>query len=81
MAITTIHDLEETTTAELLDGAEIPCNNSSEEMVTATKVTVASLLAKLDIATLLTAIDGYDATETQVLKNVEGTLQWVTEAE
>lgn len=27
----------------------------------------------------LTGLAGYDATKTQVLKNVEGTLTWVTE--
>lgn len=27
----------------------------------------------------LTSITGYDATKTQVLKNVEGTLTWVDE--
>lgn len=33
----------------------------------------------LEANTYLTAIQGYDATKTQVLKNVNGTLQWVEE--
>lgn len=33
-----------------------------------------------DITPDLTTIQGYDATKTQILKNIEGVIQWVTEA-
>lgn len=40
---------------------------------------IASVQANLEAHTYLTSIQGYDATKTQVLKNVNGTLQWVEE--
>ena len=33
----------------------------------------------VDPTTILTSIDGYDSTKTQVLKNISGTFQWVEE--
>ena len=40
---------------------------------------IASVQANLEAHTYLKSIQGYDATKTQVLKNVNGTLQWVEE--
>lgn len=40
---------------------------------------IANIQADLEAHTYLTSIQGYDATKTQVLKNVNGTLQWVEE--
>lgn len=40
---------------------------------------IANIQADLEAHTYLTSIQGYDTTKTQVLKNVNGTLQWVEE--
>lgn len=44
-----------------------------------TKFRENELAKKTDISSFFTAITGYDATKTQVLKNIQGTLTWVDE--
>ena len=55
------------------------CPAPSEDNTTSTQIdTVGARNTKL--STLFTSITGYDVTATQVLKNINGTLTWVTES-
>ena len=50
-----------------------------DSLVKYTNGDVSKLALKTDIPTVIKTITGYDATKTQVLKNVLGTLTWVDE--
>jgi hypothetical protein len=55
--------------------------NSTASTFQVFNTTVVNASGKVPIATFdFTSISGYDATKTQVLKNVQGTLTWVDEA-
>jgi len=81
MAIKSIHELAETSTEALVEGAEFIVNNSASETVTATKVSLATLKDVINDGSTAfdpTAITGYDATKKQVLFEDNGTLKWKT---
>lgn len=55
-------------------------NNSGYKTMDKAFVNDVKSVANAASTDVLTAITGYDASKTQILKNVEGTLTWVDEA-
>lgn len=47
--------------------------------VPSSQIDTVGILSLIDINTLLQKVDGFDATKTQVLKNINGTFTWVEE--
>ena len=48
--------------------------------VPSSQIDTVGILSLIDINTLLQKVDGFDATKTQVLKNINGTFTWVEQA-
>lgn len=97
MANKSIHQLAETLAEDLTDGAEFIVNNSENNTVEATKVTLETLREKIaggaytggegiditqnEISFDASKIPGYDATASQVLLNDSGDTKWGEAAE
>ena len=47
--------------------------------VPSSQIDTVGILSLIDINTLLQKVDGFDATKTQVLKNINGTFTWIEE--